>query len=87
MLTGNGNSPGEKSLLQSTAMKGVGDLKSVLTSDMEMQDLEFVQLAFGLAFVQYFPTVTFWNGNVYPVMLEVCDLLFYYFFLFYRGLQ
>ena len=33
--------------------KGVGDLKSALTSDMEMQSLEFAQLVFGLALVQY----------------------------------
>jgi hypothetical protein len=26
--------------------------------------------------VQCFPTMRFWNGNLYPVMLEVCDLLF-----------
>ena len=63
-------------MLQSTKMKGVGDLQSAVTSDMEMQSLEFAQLAFGLALVQCFPTMRFWNGNVYPVMLEVCDLLF-----------
>ena len=57
-------------------MKGVGDLKSTLTSDMEMQSLEFAQLVFGLALVQYFLTMMFWNGNICPVMLEVCDLLF-----------
>jgi hypothetical protein len=28
--------------------KGVGDLKTVLTSDMEMQSLEFAQLVFYL---------------------------------------
>ena len=61
-------------MLQSTKLKGVGDLKSTLTSDMEMQSLEFAQLVFGLALVQYFLTMTF--CNVYPVMLEVCDLLF-----------
>ena len=53
-----------------------GDLKSILTSDMEMWSLEFDQLIFGLTLVQYFLTVMFWNGNVHPVMLEVCDLLF-----------
>ena len=40
---------------------------------MEMQSLEFTHLVFGLALIQYFLTMTFWNGNVYPVMLEVCD--------------
>ena len=45
---------------------------------MEMQNLEFAQLVFGLAFFQDFLTMSFWNGNVYPLMLEVCDLLFYF---------
>ena len=44
---------------QSTRMKGVGDLKSTLTLDMEMRSLEFAQLVFGLALVQYFLTMTF----------------------------
>jgi hypothetical protein len=43
---------------------------------MEMQSLEFAQLGFGLALVQYFLTMMFGNGNVYPVISEVCDLLF-----------
>jgi hypothetical protein len=38
-----------------------------------IQSLEFAQLIFGLALVQYFLTMMFWSGNVYPVMLEVCD--------------
>ena len=40
--------------MQSTKMKGVGDLKSTLTSDIELQSLELAQLVFGLALVQYF---------------------------------
>jgi hypothetical protein len=45
---------------------------------MEMQSLKFAQPVFGLALVQYFLlTMTFCNGNIYPVMLEVCDLLVY----------
>ncbi|KAL6050914.1 hypothetical protein STEG23_019431 [Scotinomys teguina] len=36
----------EKSALQSAKLKGVGDLESILTSDME-----FAQLVFGLAFL------------------------------------
>ena len=59
LLRKDANNPGERSLLQSTAMKGVGELNSVLTLDMKMQHLEFAQLAFGLEFVQYFPTMTF----------------------------
>jgi hypothetical protein len=31
---------------------------------MEMQSLEFAQLAFG--FAQDFLSMLFWNGNVYP---------------------
>ena len=51
-----GTRPGERVVFQSTKMKEVGDLKSALTSDMEMQSLEFAQLVFGLALVQYFLT-------------------------------
>ena len=39
---------------QSTKVKGVGDLKSALTLDMEMWRLEIVQLDFGFALIQYF---------------------------------
>jgi hypothetical protein len=42
-------------------MKGAGDLKSALTTDVE-----FVHLVVGLALVQYFLTMMFWNGNEYP---------------------
>ena len=38
--------------------------------------MEFPQLVFGLAIVQDFLTMSFWNDKVYVVMLEVCDLLF-----------
>ena len=31
--------------------------------------------------VQYFLTLTFWNSNVYPMVLEVCDLLFNFDFI------
>ena len=51
---------------------------TALTSDMEMQNLEFAQLALVLLFSQDFLTMLFWNHNVDPVMLEVCDLLFYF---------
>jgi hypothetical protein len=44
--------------------------------DIQMLSLEFAQMPFGLAVVQYFLTMAFWNDNVYPVMLEVSDLLF-----------
>ena len=48
LLTGSGTSPRERSVLLSTEVKRVGDLK---ISDMEMQSLEFAQLGFGLALV------------------------------------
>jgi hypothetical protein len=41
-------------MLQSTKLKGVGDLKSNLTLEMKMQSLEFAWLVFGLTLVQYF---------------------------------
>lgn len=62
--------------------EGIGDLKSILTSDMEMQSLEFVQLVFGLVVVQYFLTVfpsLCFGMAMYILchyMLEVCALLF-----------
>jgi hypothetical protein len=48
---------------------------------MEMQSLEFAQLVFGLALVQYFLTMMVWNGDVYSVMLEVFDMLFDFTFM------
>jgi len=39
--------------------EGVEDLKSSLTSNIEMLNFEFVQLTFGLALVQYFLPMTF----------------------------
>ena len=57
-------------------MKAIKKLKIALTSDMEMQNLEFALHVFCLAFVQYFLTMTFWNGNIYSMLLELCDLLF-----------
>jgi hypothetical protein len=77
-----GTSPRERRVLQSTKMKGVGHLKSTLTSDVEMQVFGFVQLAFSLALVciifpRHAPFPMFWNGNVYILhhcMVGVCDL-------------
>jgi hypothetical protein len=47
--------------------------------------LEFAQLvSVFLSLVQYFLTMTFWNGDyiyIYPVKWEVCDLLFYFDFI------
>lgn len=76
LLTANRTSPGERSALESKKTKGFGNMKSTLKSHMEMQSSEFPQLCFGLAYVQDFLIMSFWNGNVYPLMLEVCDLPF-----------
>jgi hypothetical protein len=48
---------------------------------MEMLSLESAQLVSGLTLVQYFLIMKFWNGNVYPIMLEVCDLVFNFSFI------
>ena len=40
-------------------LKRLGDLMSILTLDLEIQSLEFVQLSFGLALIQYFLTMSF----------------------------
>lgn len=52
-----GSSSRGRSVLLSTNLKGVIDLKSLLTSGMEMQSLEFRQLVFSFASVQYFLTI------------------------------
>ena len=54
MLTGSGNSPRERSML---VHKDERNWISALTSDMEMQSLEFAQLVFDRVFVQYFLTM------------------------------
>jgi hypothetical protein len=59
LLTGGGNFPRERSLFQSTKMKGVGNLKNALTSLMKIQSLEFAQMVFGLVLVHYFLTMKF----------------------------
>jgi len=61
-------------MLQSTEIKVVSDLKSALTLDIEMQSLDLAQMVSCFALVQYFLTMKLWNGNIYPVMLEVCYL-------------
>jgi hypothetical protein len=38
----------EREMFQSTKMKEVGNLKNTLTSDLEMQNLDYVLLSFGL---------------------------------------
>ena len=71
LLTGSETSPRERSVLQSTKLKGAGDLKSTLTSDMEMQSLEFAQMLFSLAlFGPDFLTMLPFCGG--PLFLLVC---------------
>ena len=70
--------PRERSVLQSTKLKGVGDLKSALTSDMEKQSLECVLLVLGLALFTMLPPFLTFGIIMYSLchcMLEVCDLL------------
>lgn len=87
LLTGSGNNSRERSI-SVTKLKGVGDLKSALISDTEMQSLEVAQLVFSLFFsVQYFlttlPFLPFvphlpFRMVIYILghyMLAVCDLL------------
>ena len=82
LLTGSQTSPRERSVLQSTKLKGVGDLKTALTSDMEMQSMEFAQLDFSLDLVQCFLTMFVFlpfgmvMNSLCHYMLEICDLLF-----------
>ena len=81
MLTVSETSQREGSVLHSTRLNGVGDLKIISTSDMEIQTLEFAHLVFHLALVQYFltmlPSLCF--GMVMYILcyytLEVCDFL------------
>ena len=69
-------------MLQSAKLKGIGYLKSVLISGMQMQSLEFPQLAFGLAVVHYFLTMfqSLCFGIVMYILchyvLEICNLIF-----------
>ena len=54
LITRCGTRPRERSVLQSTNLKGVRELKSVLMSDVEVQSLKFTLLVFSLALVEYF---------------------------------
>lgn len=68
-------------MLQSTKLNGTADLESILTSDMEIKNLEISQLVFGLALIHYFLTMLpfLCFGMIMYIlchyMLEVCDLL------------
>jgi hypothetical protein len=41
----------------------------------KVQSLEFAQMVSYLELVQYFLTMTFWNGNKYPVMCFDFDFI------------
>lgn len=43
-------------------MEGFGALKIALILDIKMQSLEFAQLDFGIALVQCFLIIIFWNS-------------------------
>lgn len=71
---GSGGSPRERNAQWSANLLKKKWL-SPLTSDMELQDLEFALLCFSLAWGHYFLTMSLslpsWNGNVYFVPLYV----------------
>lgn len=80
--TRSGNSPRERNILHSTKLKGFGDVKSTLTTDMEMQSLAFAQVIFTLALFHYFLTMFLFLPfgmeiyNLCHYILDVCNLLF-----------
>lgn len=67
-------------MLQSTKLERVVDLKSDLTSDLEMQDLEFSLLGFSLDLDHYFLTMApfsyffFWNVDKYSMQLCIGNI-------------
>ena len=73
--------------MQSATLKGVGISKSTLTLNIKMQTLDFVLLAFCLAFVQYFLTVLLFSPFEMVMhipchyILEVYDLIFNFYFI------
>ena len=72
----------ERSVLQLTQLKGVGDLKSVLLSDMEIKSLKFVSLVFRLISVQHFLVMLLLlpfgmvTYVLFHCILEICGLNF-----------
>ena len=74
LLTGSGTSAREWSLLLANARSANSSQR--VWKELEIrrvlwrwtnQSLEFTQMVFCLALVQYFLTMIFWNGNIYPV--------------------
>lgn len=76
-------------MLQSTRMKGAGDPKITLTSDVQIQNLEFALIVFVLAWLPHFfnmrlPLPPFWSGDKCSVPLYVGSTWSAFWFLFYR---
>lgn len=69
LLIGYGTSPREISVLQSTMLKEVGDMKNFLISKTEVQNLEFSLMVYSLALDQYLftkhPFIPFRMGEMY----------------------
>jgi hypothetical protein len=84
LLTREWNQPKSKRyLLQSTELERIGDLKTILTSNTEMQILEFAQLGFCLALVlTTVACLCFGNSNVYPLPLYVGSMWYAFIFNF-----
>ena len=89
VLTGSGTSHSldrERYGFRSTKLNGIGDMDNILTSDMEMQSLEFAQLVFSLALVLDFlamiPSICFVMiiNILCQLMLEECGVLFDFYF-------
>lgn len=72
LLIGSKSIPRQRSMLESKKMEGVEDLRSTLTSDLEIQSgvctIRF-QYFFGTIFPHYANFIPFWNGNMYLVPL------------------
>jgi hypothetical protein len=63
-------------------MKGIGDMKNTFTY-IRHRDAEFgvCSADFWSCFRTVFPRYDIWNSNVYPVILEICGLLFNFDFI------
>ena len=73
-------------MLQSRKLKGCGGLKNILTSDIEVGNLEFLLLVFSLALVKCFLSVLHFLPFEMVVhvlcrcVLQACDLSFVFYF-------
>lgn len=75
-----GVGPAQEKYVAHSKVVGVGLSKpfeiKVLTSDVELQNLAFILLGFGLALIQYFftPIPSFWNSNLCSVLLHIANM-------------